>query len=157
MATKKYLVYYKTSALSHVNRAYPEYDDTLTDDQIKAKWLAENAGTGRIYLIHEPHDDYTSAFAAAGMVGKDPSVQRTWLAHRVNYLKSLVQAAAAAKAATLIPGTGTGYGGAKPGDIVRDQHGRSGRVPNVPLEVFRDKPIDPDVAHKAIQDLCKGG
>lgn len=157
MATIKYIVYYTVRVGGNINRAYPEYPDYLTRDQVRDAWKQAHVGTGRIYVDHEPHADYTQAFAAAGMVGADPDDVRDWLQDRVDWLADERAAAQQMKAAKQLSGTGTGYGGAKPGDIVRDQHGRSGRVPNVPLEVFRHQPYDPDKTMDAVRDFCKGG
>lgn len=155
MATTKMVVYYRVGGGTKVNRSYFDFDNSQNEAQNLLRWKATNPQ--RIYLEHEPHDEYTAAYAAAGMVGADEDDIRDWLDDRVADLQDRRAAAHAAKQATLIPGTGTGYGGAKPGDIVRDQHGRSGRVPHVPLEVFRAKPIDPDTAMDAVRDFCKGG
>lgn len=157
MATIKYIVYYEVRAGGNINRNYPEYPDSLTHEQVRDEWKDDNVGTGRIYVDHEPHADYTAAFANAGMVGADPDDVRDWLRDRCDWLADERAAAQAQQAARRLPGTGTGYGGAKPGDIVRDQHGRSGRVPHVPLEVFRHKPLDPDKTMDAVRDFCKGG
>jgi hypothetical protein len=147
----KYVVYYRVPGGTKVNRAYPDYSGS----DVKAEFLADGSYRGKIYLQHEPHDDYVLDFAP--MVGKDESLQRAWLEQRVHALNSKAQAAAQAKLANVIPAQGNVYGASKPGDIVRDQHGRSGRVPQVPLEVFRNKPINPDTTMDAVRDFCKGG
>lgn len=149
----KYIVYYRVTGGTKVNRDYPDYP-TGTDP--KALWQAANALSNRRYLQHEPHDDYVAAFA--NMVGKDETLQRQWLEARVQDLNLQVQAAQQAKLANVIPASSSDtHPGYKPGDIVRDQFGRSGRVPQVPLETYRTKPIKPDDAMDAVRDFCKGG
>ena len=148
----KYIVYYRMRSGSNVNRDYPDYGAGIDPKQ---QWSLNNVGSGRIYLQHESHADYTSAFAQAGMVGKSEATQRAWLEQRVNFLNQQAQAAVAAAQANVI-GANHVYGG-QPGDMTVDQNGRRGRVPNIPLEVFRAKPISPDSAMDAVRDFCKGG
>lgn len=147
----KYVVYYCLRHGGKVNRDYPEYPAGV---DVRQEWIRQN-GNARIYLQHEPHADYTAAFAAAGMVGADPDDQRDWLAERVKEINAQRQAAQAARQAAFIPSNGDVYGGAKPGTIVRDQNGRSGKVPELELEVFRRKPISPDAAMDAVRDFGK--
>lgn len=146
----KFIVYYNVVFGGKVNRDYPDYPPTA---DVETLWKQAHAGVKRTYLVHEPHDEYVTAFAP--MVGKDEDDQREWLKQRVVYLYAQKRAAQAAQA-SVIPANVAPVG-QKPGDIVRDQHGRSGRVPHVPLEVFRSKPIKPDDAMDAVRDFCKGG
>lgn len=156
MATKKMVIYYRvtTSASGKINRGYPEFDTSMSDDDNVRQWKVANPA--RIYVDHEDHAVYAAAFNAAGLVGADEDDIRDWLRDRMAWLIQQRAQAQAAKQAALIPPNGS-YGGAKPGDIVRDQHGRSGRVPHVPLEVFRDKPLDPDTIMDAVRASSKGG
>lgn len=154
----KWTVYYRIRGGTTVNRDYPDYGARIGADQVKAAWQAANVATNRVYLQHEPHDEYTQAYAAAGMVGVDETTRRNWLAQRVQHLEQIRIAAEQAKQALLIQGTGgSTHVGKNPGDMTIDQNGRRGRVPNVPLEVFRTKPISPDTAMDAVRDFCKGG
>lgn len=154
----KWTVYYRVRGGMTVNRDYPDYAASVTTDQVKATWQAANIATNRVYLQHEPHDEYTQAYAAAGMVGADETTRRNWLANRVADLEAARIRAEQAKAALMIPGTGGAtHVGKSPGDMTIDQNGRRGRVPHVPLEVFRTKPISPDTAMDAVRDFCKGG
>lgn len=151
----KWTVYYCISGSSS-NRVSRDYPDYPIHADVKAEWKASQVrGTKRIYLQHEPHVNYVTAFAP--MVGKDEDDQRDWLMDRVDFLDAQDLAEQQKKLAGNISGNPDVYGGMAPGTIVRDQNGRSGRVPNVPLEVFRRKDISADAAMDAVRDFCKGG
>ena len=152
----KFVVYYTVPPRhDKISRSYPDYP---VGTDVKKQWSIEPGNYGkRKYVQHEPHDGYTNDFAKAGMVGADEDDVRDWLMDRCEYLNDLAKNAAAQQQARIIPANPNVYGTAKPGDIVRDQHGRSGRVPEVPLEVFRNKPIDPDAAMDAVRAAGKGG
>lgn len=149
----KFVVYYRVRGGTVVNRSYPEYP---VGTDVKQQWAGENPH--RIYLQHEDHAVYTAEFANAGMLGADESTQRQWLAERVKWLNMQVASANAARQAAMLPGTGgSTHAGLAPGDMTVDQHGRRGRVPHVPVEVFRTKPYSPDTTMDAVRDFCKGG
>lgn len=158
----KYVVYYRVPNGTRINRAYPELPNSASNasaallEQTLKAWL-RGEKPGATFVDYEEHSSYTVDYQSAGMVGADPDDVRDWLEDRIKWLAQRRQQAAQAQAAKAIPGTGDGYGGLPPGTIVRDQNGRSGRVPQVPLEVFRHKPISPDSAMDAVRDFCKGG
>jgi hypothetical protein len=153
----KYVVYYRVRGGTKVNRDYPEFSVTSYAD-VQAAWKTHQYQSGRgdrIYLDHETHADYTMAFASAGLVGADETTVRNWLEQRLRDLSNERMRVAQQAAANRIPANAAPQGA--PGTMTVDQHGRRGRVPQVPLEVFRATPIDPNKAWDAVRDFCKGG
>lgn len=151
----KYVVYYFYGGGGAIQRRYPEYPDSLTGPSLIAM-MKQDLGSLRRYVDHEPHADYHDAMLAANMVGADEEDIRDWLQY--NHIPELQKRRAdelARKQAGILPANAAPMGA--PGTMTVDQHGRRGRVPELELEVFRSKPIDPDAAWKAVEDACKGG